>query len=71
MIEWATMQTIKRDVAELPRRWLYAFAARHPEAVRKCGAGRTCTRLLRVPAVLAAVDAGEGMGAACAEGEAE
>ena len=55
MIAWARLDTIQKEVAEVPRDWLYQFAAKHPESIRKFGASRNSTLLFNVEDVLKAI----------------
>lgn len=67
MIAWGRMRDIQEQVANVPDKWLVAFAAVHGSDVRKFGPSRNSTLLYRSAAVLAAVEAGEIYGAQDAE----
>lgn len=55
MISWARLDTIQKEVAEVPRDWLYQFAAKHPESIRKFGASRNSTLLFNVEDVMKSI----------------
>ena len=61
--EWGRMEDIQQFVANVPENWLRSFMVRHPMQIRKLGTSRNSTLLFNARAVLAALDAGEGMGA--------
>lgn len=59
--EWASRDAILSEIADVPENWLRAFAVRHPMDCRKFAATRNGSMMYRVDAVLAAIEAGEGM----------
>lgn len=61
MIVWGKMKTIQREVVEMPDKWLYDFAASHPEAIRRVRRAHNSPLLFSSAAVLRAVDEGWGM----------
>lgn len=58
MIKWGKIKTIQREVAEMPVKWLYQFAAAHPWAIRKVSAATNSPLLFNSVEVLKAVAAG-------------
>lgn len=59
MMVWATKKSIIGEIAEVPENWLSAFAAHHPEHIRKFGDAKNSKLLFNVPGVLSAVENGE------------
>ena len=59
MIAWGRMRDIQEQVANVPDKWLVAFATVHGSDIRKFGKSRNSTLLYRSAAVLAAVENGE------------
>lgn len=56
MITWARLDTIQKEVAEVPRGWLYEFAMKHPDSIRKFGkGGKNGTLLFNVADVLKSI----------------
>jgi len=56
---WATKKAIRAQVADAPEKWLDQFCVHHPGDIRKYGTGRTSMLVLRVDAVLDAIECGE------------
>ena len=56
---WATKKAIRAQVADAPEKWLDQFCVHHPSDIRKYGTGRTSMLVLRVDAVLDAIESGE------------
>ena len=57
---WARKSTVQQ-LTGCPDKWLYAFAAKHGEDIRKFGnGGKNGTLIFRLSAVLEAIEAMEG-----------
>ena len=54
--QWATLKAFRAEIADVPVRWLYEFAANDPEDARRMGEKENCHILLRVDAVLSAIE---------------
>ena len=53
---WASVEQFRAEIADAPTKRLYAWATLHPEHVWKANESRNSTMLLRVEAVLKAMD---------------
>ena len=56
---WASMKSIRAEVADVPENWLLRFATKRPGDIRKMGDSVNSTLLFRSAAVLDAIEAGE------------
>lgn len=59
MIVWGRAEDIRAQVANVPTNWLYRFAAKRPNDVRKLGEAQGSTLLFRAAAVLEAIESNE------------
>ena len=58
---WASKNSIRAEIADVPEGWLDRFAVEQPGDIRKFAATRNGSMLYRVEAVLAAIENGEAM----------
>ena len=58
MKTWATISAFREEIADVPLAWLDAFILAHPTDTRQF-AEKNAKTLLRVEAVLAAIERGE------------
>ena len=68
---WASMKSIRAEVADVPENWLLRFASSRPGDIRKMGDSTNSTLLFRSSAVLDAIEAGELKRAAPEKADAE
>ena len=59
MIVWGRADDIQREVANVPMNWLYRFAAKRPNDIRKMGEAQGSSLLYRTSAILEAIESGE------------